>query len=63
MLRVFSFVKPLNCLIVKTDMKRNYIQPLTEAQMMQGLHMICNSPAADITGGNEPADPNNVEIF
>lgn len=42
-------------------MKKNYIQPQTEAQMMQSLHVVCNSP--EITGGNESADPNNVEIF
>ena len=44
-------------------MKKNYIQPLTEAQMMQSLHVICVSPEPEISGGNESADPNNVEIF
>lgn len=44
-------------------MKKHYIQPQTEAQMMQSLHVICNSPVPEITGGNESADPNNVEIF
>ena len=42
-------------------MKRNYIQPITLAQFLQGLHVICNSP--EIRGGTESADPNNVEIF
>lgn len=43
-------------------MKKNYIQPQTEAQMMQSLHVICNSPTAEITSGG-PGDPNYLEIF
>ena len=42
-------------------MKKNYIQPRTEAQMMQSLHIICNSP--EITGGTEGADPNSVPVY
>jgi len=42
-------------------MKKNYIQPQTEVEKMQSLHVICNSP--EISGGNESANPNNVEIF
>ena len=42
-------------------MKKNYIQPQTEAQMMQSLHVISNSP--EITGGNEGADPNATEVY
>lgn len=42
-------------------MKKNYIQPAVMAQFLQGMHVICNSP--EITGGNESADPNSVEIF
>lgn len=43
-------------------MKKNYIQPQTEAQMMQSLHVICVSPVPEITSGG-PEDPNSVEIF
>ena len=49
--------------MVNDIMKRNYIQPQTEAQMMQSLHVICSSPEAEITGGIESANPNTVEIF
>ena len=44
-------------------MKRNYIQPQTMAQFLQGMHVICGSPTPEITGGNEGANPNNVEVF
>ena len=44
-------------------MKKNYIQPQTEAQFLQGMHVVCSSPVPELTGGNEAADPNNVEIF
>ena len=44
-------------------MKRNYIQPVTMAQFLQGMHVICGSSVGEITGGNESADPNSVEIF
>ena len=44
-------------------MKKNYIQPQTMAQFLLGSHVICTSPNPEISGGNESADPNNVEIF
>ena len=44
-------------------MKKNYIQPQTEVEKMQSLHVICGSPKGEINGGNESADPNSVEIF
>ena len=53
----------VNDKMVNFIMKRNYIQPQTEAQMMQSLHVICNSPIPEITGGTEGRDPNSTEIF
>lgn len=44
-------------------MKRNYIKPVTMAQFLQGMHVVCSSPEPDLKGGTESADPNNVEIF
>ena len=44
-------------------MKRNYIKPVTMAQFLQGMHVVCSSPKGEINGGNESADPNVVEIF
>ena len=44
-------------------MKRNYIQPQTEVEKMQSLHVICNSPVPEITGGTEGADPNVVPVY
>lgn len=49
--------------MVNIIMKKNYIQPVVMAQFLQGMHVICSSPEPEISGGNEPADPNNVEIF
>ena len=43
-------------------MKKNYIQPVTTAQFLQGMHVVCSSPVPEITSGG-PEDPNNVEIF
>lgn len=44
-------------------MKKNYIEPVTTAQNLQNLHVICSSPTPEISGGTEPANPNDVEIF
>jgi len=44
-------------------MRKNYIQPAVKAQFLQGMHVICVSPAGEINGGTEGKDPNNVEIF
>ena len=44
-------------------MKKNYIEPVTTAQFLQGMHVVCSSPEPEISGGNEPADPNIKEIF
>lgn len=44
-------------------MRKNYIQPQTEAQMMQNLHVICSSPEAEITSNMEGADPNTMPVY
>ena len=43
-------------------MKKNYIQPVCETQVMKSLHVICGSPEAELFSGG-PENPNNVEIF
>ena len=44
-------------------MKKNYIQPVTEAQMLQSMHIICGSIRGEIQTSTDPADPNIVDIF
>ena len=44
-------------------MKKNYIQPATEAHRLQSMHIICGSVRGEIITSTDPADPNNVEIF
>lgn len=44
-------------------MKKNYIQPIIEAQMLQSTHIICSSVPGEITTSSTPIDPNSVEIF
>lgn len=44
-------------------MKRNYIKPITMAQFLQGMHVVCSSPVPELKGGTEGKDPNDVEIF
>lgn len=42
-------------------MKKNYIQPQTMAQFLQGMHVICGSNPDLISGG--PGDPKEKEVF
>lgn len=44
-------------------MKKQYIQPQTEAQNLQGMHVVCSSAPGEIHTSPTPTDPNNVEIF
>lgn len=44
-------------------MKRNYIQPVTMAQFLQGMHVICGSSVGEITGGSEGGDPNVLPVY
>lgn len=44
-------------------MKKNYIQPHTMAQNLQGMHIVCSSVPGEIHTSPTPTDPNNVEIF
>lgn len=44
-------------------MKKNYIQPVTQAQILQSTHIICSSVPGEITTSTTPTDPNSVEIF
>lgn len=60
MMQMMQMMDRINELMIMI-MKKNYIQPVCETENIQSMHVICNSP--EITGGTEPADPNNVEIF
>ena len=42
-------------------MKKNYIQPATEAQTIQSMHVICGS--GDLITSPDPGDPNTLDIF
>ena len=44
-------------------MKKNYIQPATAAQTLQGLHIICGSVRGEIITSTDPVDPNTKEMF
>ena len=44
-------------------MKKQYIQPLTKAQSLQGMHIVCSSVPGEIVTSPTPTDPKNVEIF
>lgn len=44
-------------------MKKNYIQPIIEAQMLQSIHVICGSVRGEIVTNPEAGDPNTMEIF
>lgn len=44
-------------------MKKLYIQPVTEAQMLQSMHVICGSVRGEIVTSTEAGDPNTMEIF
>ncbi len=44
-------------------MKKNYIQPIIEAQMLQSIHVICGSVRGEIVTSTEGGDPNSKEIF
>ena len=44
-------------------MRKNYIQPVVKAQFLQGMHVICNSPAGELTGGTEGGDPNVLPVY
>ena len=43
-------------------MKRNYIQPQTEAQCLQSVHVICTSRPGEIITNPIPGDPNAIPI-
>ena len=44
-------------------MKKQYIQPQIEAQMLQGTHFTCVSNNGDLIFSNQGGDPNSVDIW